>query len=210
MKSVKYTIVSATAIATLLTCNSLHGATIIDFTYSDSLHDGTVLSTIADLNFSAHLYSHPDGFHMSGGVAYNYYGESGEFITFDNPVLLESIDVSGTIFGLPQAITITLDLYDSNSLFLATRTIPGGGAFQTLLLQQDNVSKVVFTFTGGGPAYGDGRNHAWYAIDNITYSPASIPEPSAALLLFFGMGAFASRRHRNKIPSNKPRHSNGA
>jgi hypothetical protein len=58
---------------------------------------------------------------------------------------------------------------------------------------------VVFTFTGGSPSfYNDGRNHAWYSIDNITYTPMPIPEPSAVFLLSLGTAAGVGSRRRTR------------
>ena len=55
-------------------------------------------------------------------------------------------------------------------------------------------------FTGGTNWYGDGRDHAWYFLDNLTYNEANaVPEPSTFALMCLGLAVwgYGRKRHRS-------------
>jgi len=158
----------------------------VDQYYFPGQYDENI-ARIGDAHFSNSLYTHPDGFKLYNGYAYNWYGEKREFITFDNPVSLTQIDVAQVSgFSVPLPSSMIMEMYDSAGNLLKTVTTPVSSTFQTVSLSQTNVKKLLFDFTGGGEAYSDGRTHGWYFIDNLRYDNA-IPEPTSGILFFFSI-----------------------
>lgn len=175
------------------------GAVLIDFDSVDSFTSSGRIDRIGDVTFSRDLYNLPDGFELYNGVAYNYYGERGEFFSFDAPVTLQSMDVAGSFLTLPQATALTIELLDSGNNVLQSQVLTSGTT-QTLVFNQSDVASVTIDFTGGAFSfYGHGRYHAWYTVDNIAYeigTTSEIAEPG--LVAIFGLGltglGFARRR----------------
>jgi len=58
---------------------------------------------------------------------------------------------------------------------------------------------VLFNFTGGINAYGDGRLAAWYFVSDVTYNAAApIPEPETYAMLLCGVGLLGWQARRRK------------
>ncbi|MCB2107905.1 MAG: PEP-CTERM sorting domain-containing protein [Rhodobacteraceae bacterium] len=164
----------------------------------------TVATTFADGTFSHHLTNQwDDGFYAYPGnpstKAMNFYGINGLSIFFNSPVLLNSMvleDLSNNSFNVN---TLTVSLYDTLDSLLTSQTY----SFAQLLLaplatfNTAHVARISFDFTGGGNAYNDGRNAAWYLVSNITYSEDivdDVPVPGAVALLGFGLLGLGVRR----------------
>ncbi len=196
---------------TFLFINSSISAAVIDFDTVDSFTSTGRIDSISGLTFSSDLYSFPDGFQSysdSGdNVAYNYYGESGEYFTFDSAVTLNSFDFNGIFISLPVAGEHQISLLDSSDNILNTFNVASAGS-QTLIFNQSNVSKVKFDFTGGDLGfYGDDRYHAWYTVDDISYDVSQVPEPSILALLGAGVVGIGFIRRRKFLGQVNLKHS---
>ena len=112
------------------------------------------------------------------------------------------MEFAGGLFSLPQATTLTIDLLDCGNGVLQSQTLAPASE-QTLLFNQVNVASVRIDFTGGSNNfYGEGRDHAWYTIDNITYeigSTVELPEPGGFLLFALTVAGLGFSRRRTKI-----------
>ncbi|MDP6342579.1 MAG: PEP-CTERM sorting domain-containing protein [Alphaproteobacteria bacterium] len=172
-------------------------STVIDFSSVDNYTPTGLIERIGDVSFSYDLYTNPDGFYLNLGYASNYYGERKEFFTFDDAVLLESLDIHGNYCCI-NPDNIILNLYDAADSLLNSVSFAAPASFQTIVLNENNVKWVEIDFTGGGPAYGDGRTHAWWGLDNITYSEAiaAAPEPFSGALLGVGLLGLGMLRRR--------------
>ena len=203
----KYVIFLYTIMTILGAVGSAQSApTYIDFSYVDEYTPYPPrIQRIGEATFSYNLYTNPDGFASIGGGAFNSYGERKEFIEFDNPVFLSSIDVSemsSSYFGPhPAPENLIFEMYDSNDALLNTVSQTLTSSLQTVSFNQSNVAKLLFDFTDGVPwNYGDDREHAWYFIDNLSYAVESspVPVPGTALLFFSGLLAIAGLRKKLK------------
>ena len=172
-------------------------------TYSES---GGIVDRSYDVSFSSHLYTHPDGFYVTDGVATNGYGERNEYFTFDNEVSLTSIDF-GQQGTLSYSKLLYLSLYDGLDKLLDTISFDLK-LFSTVAVEQDNVAKVMINFAGSGnDNYKDGRGHSWYKIDNIRYDTdnnlyptmAEVPEPAPLGLILLALFATAVFSRKSKI-----------
>lgn len=177
-------------------------AAVIDFNTVDSYTSSGRIDRIGDITFSRDLYSFPDGLELyndnGNNLAYNYYGENGEFLSFDSAVTLQSMDFSGVFLTLPQASQLVIKLLDSSDTLLSSLNLPPS-SFQTLVFNQSNVSKIMIDFSGGNYGfYGDDRYHAWYAIDNITYDISAVPVPAAVWLFGSGLLSLIGVTRRKK------------
>jgi hypothetical protein len=186
----------AFAVVVLAACSVARADSSVTFSGSPS-------TSWADGTFSTDLSGDfPDGFYgLPFNSAYNAYGQNGEYINFNGPVELESLQLEG---GNTEGCctvdpsTITVLLYDSADNLLASETAPGS-SLDTLTFDTSGVSKVVFDFTGGDAnLYGDGRTVAWYVVSNVDYGPSSspVPEPSSLLLLGSGLLGIVGLRRR--------------
>lgn len=190
-------------VCSVLSTSIYAAPTTITFDTIDSFVWGNIVDRIGDATFSHDLYTHPDGFEWYDDagekVVYNYYGERNEYIEFDSAVQLISMDVDGLLTSLPVADTLHLRMYDSGDVLLNTIDITPTPDPQAVSINQANVKKFEIDFTGGSPFYGDGREHAWYTLDNITYDAQPIPTPSAIILSSFGIGVVGWLRKRKVL-----------
>ncbi len=167
--------------------------------------NGQPATAFADGLFSHELSgSVPDGFHGFGAPtrAINGYGQNGEFIQFNGPVRLSSLILGQcTSCYNSHPMTFTVSLYNMQSVFIGSQSITGSSTEQLLTFEQDNVSRVAFTFEGtdGTNPYGDGRDVAWYSVADITYFLTGVPEPAtwAMMIAGFGLVGTAMRRRRS-------------
>jgi len=133
-------------------------------------------------------------------TAYNGYGGNGEYITFDSGVTFNSLVLTACAPDCAwNADSVTVSLFDTSNTILGSQTWFSGPQ-QTLNFDSANTSKVLFDFTGGIDAYGDGRLAAWYFVSDITYTTgiSPIPEPETYALLLVGLSllGFEARRRR--------------
>jgi hypothetical protein len=174
-------------------------AMVIDFSSIDAVVDASRIKKVGPANFSYDITTeHPDGFHLdTNGTVENYYGEAGEFITFDYLVDIQSIDIGDRYIGdeTYDANAVVFKFYDSSSALIDTVEYSPTDTLTTVLLNETGVQSVVFDFTGGDNAYSDGRLHAWYSLDNIVYeatpvdaSAAAVPLPATLPLFGAGIG----------------------
>ena len=183
------------AVATTLCVVSPSFASTVTFS-------GFPATTFTDGSFSTSLSGlYPDGFYYhdsspSGSAAYNGYGQDGEYINFNNGVLLNSLTLESMWeFTLSS---ITASLYNSSDTLLASQSWIGGPA-QTLTFNVADVSKISFNIGGGTDFYGDGRIVGWYIVRDITYNATPVPEPETYALFMAGLGlmGFIARRRKN-------------
>lgn len=110
--------------------------------------------------------------------AFNGYGQNNEFIEFNSPVSLLSLDIRATAEFPHPTDNLTVSLYDADGSLLVSQLTAPDDDFQTFVFNQADVSKIQFSFTGGTPDfYGDGRTVAWYTVEDITYELGSPPPP---------------------------------
>ncbi|MFL9924208.1 PEP-CTERM sorting domain-containing protein [Herbaspirillum lusitanum] len=186
--NIKKTLFSALACLLLITGSAY--ASVVKFTENNNRSD-----SFADGTFSKNLsHTYGDGFYANNSTqAFNGYGQNGEFILFNSAVQLISLQLADW-----QYITsTTVSLYDAAQNLLGSQTV-ASNTLQTLTFNTNNVTKLVFTFTGGTPnLYGDGRLVGWFIVDNITYGPnQSVPEPAGIALLGLGLAAMYLRRKK--------------
>jgi len=142
----------------------------------------------------------PDGwFETSPTSVTLFYGISGEYIRFDNPVTFQSA-LLRNITGAPPADAWTLTFQDAGGTVLDTSVLTLGSVYQTYTFDVPNVSKVTFTFASGGTdQYGQGFISAWFDMSQATFTTTSVdaPEPaSLAVLLIGALGVAGARRRR--------------
>jgi len=183
-------------------------ATVVDFSTIDSNYANGRVERIGDVQFSTEVGGDfPDGFQSLsvGGnpIVYNYYGEQGEFFTFDNAVTLNSIDFGNACCATPTTMSVLL--FDAADSLLSTTTFTWSDSWTTYAFGVSNVSKVMMNFTGGVNTYGVGRLHAWYGMDNINYTVgAAVPVPASLPLLLGGFALLGmTKRRKAKSPSPK-------
>ncbi len=143
-------------------------ATTIDFSVIDEYHADGRIQRIGEAYFSHALYTHPDGFDAWEGGSYNFYGEQGESIVFDNPVSLNSIMLRD-MPSLNATNPLYIEFFDAGDASLGISTLDLTITLTAYPLNVSGVKKMVFTFDGGIPFYDDGRDHAWYFIDDISF-----------------------------------------
>jgi hypothetical protein len=161
------------------------------------IFDGGPSLSWADGTFSTDLSGDfNDGFYeeYSDTQAYNGYGQNGEYILFNSPEELNSLNLIGWAGYSPT--TLTFDLYSASDVLLASQTDSNLGVSQTFTFDTPAVSKLVFNFTGGTDYYGDGRIVAWYIVNDITYGANAVPEPSTWLLLGTSLAGLCAWRRR--------------
>ena len=167
--------------------------------------NGEPATAFADGLFSQYLSgSKADGFYRDGPPtrAINGYGQNGEFIQFNGPVRLSSL-----ILGRCESCynshpaTFTVRLYNMQSVLIGSQSITGSSTEQLLTFDQDDVSKVAFTFEGtdGTNPYGDGRDVAWYSVADITYFlTGGVPEPATWVMMIAGFGLVGTAMRRRR------------
>ena len=192
-KSMRWALILAFAVIIVASCSVARADSVVTFKGGNSWTDGTLSSNLSG--------DFPDGFYeITLTSAYNGFGQNGEYINFNDPVELVSLQLEG---GNTERCceldptTITVLLYDSAANLLASQTV-GGSTLDTLIFDTTGVSQVVFDFTGESDIiYNDGRITAWYVMSNIDYitSSTSVPESSSLLLLGSGLlGIVGPRR----------------
>lgn len=144
---------------------------IIDFSFVTSFTTTNRIERIDDVTFSWNLFTYPDGFELLGAESYNFYGEQDEYFEFDAPMFLKSMDLRdfGTASALTNPDPLYVELFDSGGGSLGVYNFDLTETYQTFVFGVSNVKKVVFRFDGGTDFYGEGRDHAWYSLDNISY-----------------------------------------
>jgi hypothetical protein len=149
--------------------------------------------SFADGTFSKNLSPYDDGFYGNSSTtqAFNAYGVNGESIYFNSAVQLISMQLA--IWS--NATSTTVSLYDAAQNLLGAQTVTST-VLQMLTFNTNNVTQLVFTFTGGSQN-GQISNAAWFLVDNITYGPnQSVPEPAGIALLGLGLAAMYLRRKK--------------
>ena len=104
---------------------------------------------------------------------------------------------------------MSLSLFDGSNTLINTTLFTLTTEWQTVSLGYDNITKVVIDFLWtGDDFYGDGRDHSWYVMDNITYDTSnnlySVSEvPVSAAVFFFAPAllGFMGLRLRRKAKS---------
>jgi hypothetical protein len=146
--------------------------------------------TWPDGTFSHDLSGIPgsDGFYtLNVGdthTAYNGFGGNNEFITFNSPVSLLSLQAIG---GATQNCcafnfeTLTVSLYGIGNVFLTSLTDSNPLSLQTLAFNQSGVEKILFSYTTDQTA-------AWYVVSNIEYNQTVAPTPEPSTWLLFASG----------------------
>ncbi len=158
-------------------CRPSLGA-LIDFsTIVEYSGDGLILR-IDDATFSHDLYTHTDGFDDYLGGTYNFYGEQAEFITFDGMVTVNSMKLMD-MASLNATNPLYVEFFDASDQSLGMSTLDLTANLTTYDFNVAMVKKMVFTFGGGIPFYNDGREHAWYFIDDISYNDGTPVEHSS-------------------------------
>ena len=135
----------------------------------------------------------------SGGGAEPGTGATGN-ITSNSPFTFEgadfaSFDANDSIVSI-SATSITVSGFDAEGGLVGTASINLSASVYTFLSADiPNVTELTFTGSGGV------TNSDWL-MDNLTYTPASVPEPSTWAMLAFGVaGVGAIRRKRIKLQS---------
>jgi len=177
------------------------GPIVVDFSHADEYATTQTFSRIGDVTFSHDLYTLNDGFSLLNGGAYNYFGERREYITFNIPVALLSIDILDMSVAFPSLNPpgdVIFELYDSSYNLLSTVNVGVTGTYRTVAFNQNNVSSLLIDFTSRLPFYGDGRDHGWYSVDNLVYDEAASVPDSGSSLLLLGMGLAGLRAWRKR------------
>ena len=200
-------LVAAASLAAVVSAASAAHATLVDFGGPITFPDTSQYRTV----FACGTFSHdlsgtwaPDGFRpVDQYSAFNWYGQNGEYISFNAPVTLNSLKLGPCSLCLDtHPASFTVNLYNAASVLLASQSITGSSTEETLNFDTSNVSKVEFTFAGvkGANPYGDGREVAWYLVRDISYTlgGGAVPEPAVWALMIggFGMAGVALRRRK--------------
>jgi hypothetical protein len=186
------------ATVALVAAGAASAAVVPFLTYpTTSWADGTLSSGLAGA-FADGFYNYADG----PTRAFNGYGQNGESIRFNSPVVFNSLTLGTCGFcGGYDATTVTVSLYDAADAFLTSQTVAPTATLALLNFDLDGVARATFSFSGGTNIYGDGRLAAFYNVNDVTYSaapvavirflpetPAAVPEPAAWALMIIGFG----------------------
>ena len=180
---------------------SVANAAVIDFSTVDSFHDSNAIERIGDVTFSYKVIpnANPDGFWQRNGYAFNAYGESGEFFTFDNAVTLNSLDLTidpdccGSFLS-----SLTITLLDSSSNTLSS-VIADVQDWVTFSFNVAGVKSVILDgFTDPG-IIRDGRPIGHFGLDNIVYNTSPIPLPAAFWLFGSALVGFIGISRRRRV-----------
>jgi PEP-CTERM motif len=187
----------ASAIVLLATITAARSSTVeFHSAPSTDFADGTFTSDLSGI--------WPDGFYAlptNPTAAFNGYGQNGEAILFNAPVMLQNLTISKCdVCADFNPLTFGISLFHDATLLTFT-SIPASFSPSTLSFNLADVTELKITFAGGGDRYMDGRTVAWYLISDVNYLTTNIsgvPEPSTWAMMMLGVVGLAFKAYRSK------------
>jgi len=188
-------------------------AKLVDFNYATS---GEYSTSFLDGYFSMPSAPHgsPEGFTAldpsdgaSDSLAFNSYGQSGGTINFYSPVTFKSLVMGSAncCDTSPHADSVTISVYGTGGSLDEQTWNYAMGFSAPLVFNQDDVTRIVFTTSGGGESV-FGYDTAFFEVDKITYEGGGVtpvPEPQTYALLLSGLLflTYTARRARRQAPA---------